>query len=140
MFNLYRNDRLNEWKRFRDSIESSQTPLKDVVNLWSLAPFVSSYLDPYEPSQWPDPWHLVLDNKLDELAIVLGMLYTLQLTDRFMKSRFEIHMPAANNNPEKEYYLRVDDHVLNLEYKEVLPVSRLDKIQTNIIWSSFTKK
>ena len=46
MFDLYDNDRLIKWKQFRDSIETSQTPLEDVAHLWSRAPFVSSYLNP----------------------------------------------------------------------------------------------
>ena len=133
MFNLYDNDRLIEWKKFRDSIETSQTPLEDVAILWSQAPFVSPYLNPNQPDEWPDPWHLVLNSKLDELAIVLGMLYTLKLTQRFIGSQFEIHMSTV---PRLIYLLVVDNFVLNLEYRSVVGVEELSKYQTSKIWSN----
>jgi len=133
VFNLYDNDRLIEWKKFRDSLETSQTPLEDVAILWSQAPFVSPYLNPTQPDKWPDPWHLVLNSKLDELAIVLGMLYTLKLTQRFIGSRFEIHMSTA---PRLNYFLVVDNSVLNLEYRSVVGVEELAKYQTSKIWSN----
>jgi hypothetical protein len=133
VFNLYDNDRLIEWKKFRDSIETSQTPLEDVAILWSQAPFVSPYLNPNQPDEWPDPWHLVLNSKLDELAIVLGMLYTLKLTQRFIGSQFEIHMSTV---PRLIYLLVVDNFVLNLEYRSVVGVEELSKYQTSKIWSN----
>jgi hypothetical protein len=91
MFNLYGNERLIEWKRFRDSLESCSDPLTRVAELWATAPFVNPYIDPNNSDEWPDPWHLVLDSKLDELAISLGMLYTIKLTQRFIDSNCEIH-------------------------------------------------
>ena len=140
MFDLYNNDRLIKWKQFRDSIETSQTPLEDVAHLWSRAPFVSSYLNPFTPDKWPDPWHLVLNSKLDELAIVLGMLYTLKLTQRFIASRFEIHMSTTEASKYSKYFLVVDNHVLNLEYGCVLPTVELGKVETSIIWTNSSNK
>lgn len=136
MFDLSSQDRLIEWRRFRDKIESSDTPLEDVALFWSKAPFVSSYLDPQSPNHWPDPWHLILDNKLDDLAIVLGMLYTLKLTQRFMNNHFEIHMSIGKNSKDKNYFLVVENQVLNLEYKSVRPINDLATMDTSKIWSS----
>jgi len=135
MFNLYGNERLTEWKRFRDSLESSNDPLTRVAELWATAPFVNSYIDPNNPNEWPDPWHLVLDNKLDELAISLGMLYTIKLTQRFMDSECEIHKSMLPNNLEPSFYLVVDQqHVMNYEPRIVHTIDVLDKVQTNTIW------
>jgi hypothetical protein len=133
VFDLYDNDRLIKWRQFRDSLETSLTPLEDVAHLWSRAPFVSTYLNPHTPDEWPDPWHLVLNSKLDELAIVLGMLYTLKLTQRFIGSQFEIHMSTV---PRLIYLLVVDNFVLNLEYRSVVGVEELSKYQTSKIWSN----
>jgi len=140
VFDVFYNERLTEWKKFRDSLETSATPLEDTVKLWSRAPFVSSFLNPSDSLSWPGPWKLIIDNKFDRLAIILGMCYTLQLTARFMSSRFEIYKPIAEKDYEEEYYLRVDDHVLNLVYGEVLPFRDLDPNQTHIIWHSSVKK
>ncbi len=80
MFDLHGTERLIEWKKFRDSLETDESPLIRVADLWSKAPFVNSYLNPKNPTEWPDPWQLILDLKLDDLAICLGMLYTIKLT------------------------------------------------------------
>ena len=135
MFNLYGNERLTEWKRFRDSLESCNDPLTRVAELWATAPFVNPYIDPNNPNEWPDPWHLVLDSKLDELAISLGMLYTIKLTQRFMDSNCEIHKSMLPNNLESSFYLVVDQqHVMNYEPRIVHSISVLDKVQTNTLW------
>ena len=135
MFNLYDNDRLTAWKQFRDSLEVSDTPFGDVATLWSRAPFVSPYLDPQNPSEWPDPWHLVLDSRLDNLAIALGMLYTIKLTQRFIDTECEIYKFIFPNK-EDQYLLVVDKkYVLNLEYKEVVGIEKMQELDTKLIWS-----
>jgi hypothetical protein len=136
VFDLYGNNRLTTWKEFRDSLEVSNDPLEDVVLFWSRAPFVSPYLNPENTSEWPDPWHLVLDNKYDDLAIALGMLYTIKLTQRFMASVCEIHTSMLSDEKQPRYFLVVDHkHVLNFEYKTVLDIKDLDNIQARLIWS-----
>lgn len=136
MFNLYGTERLTEWKNFRDSLESSQTPYQDVARFWSQAPFVSPYLNPKEPSEWPDPWHLILDGKFDDLAIALGMLYTLKLTQRFIGTKCEIHMSMLPSEKESRYFLVIDDqHVLNFEYANAVGKEVLENIKTNLLWS-----
>lgn len=136
MFNLHGNERLAAWKQFRDSLESSTDPLLDVAEFWSQAPFVSPYLDPNNSANWPDPWHLVLDLHLDDLAIALGMLYTIKLTQRFIDTQCEIHTSMLPNKKDPCYLLVVDKkHVLNLEYKNVVDIKKISNISTNIIWS-----
>lgn len=136
MFNVHGSERLIEWKKFRDSLETSQTPFDDVSFFWSKAPFVSPYLDPKDPLQWPDAWHLVLDNKLDDLAIALGMLYTLKLTRRFMDIKCEIHTSMFPDEKEVKYILVVDNkYVLNLEYGKSVSTEALENLKTNLLWS-----
>lgn len=135
VFNLYGTNRLAAWREFRDSLEQSNTPFKDVAEFWSKAPFVSPYLNPNDPSFWPDPWHLILDNRLDDLAIALGMLYTLSLTQRFKDSHFEI-LELDNKEQERHYILVVDNNsILNLEYNEVVELGSVKIDKTSIIWS-----
>jgi hypothetical protein len=136
VFNSSPNERLAEWKQFRDTIEISNTPLEDVAELWSHAPFVSSFLDPRFPNTWPDPWHLILDGRFDDLAIVLGILYTLQLTQRFMSSHFEIHMSIVSQNKSPNYWLVVDgNYALNYHYKEVVAVDQVTLPPSTIIYT-----
>jgi hypothetical protein len=136
VFNVYGNDRLIAWKEFRDSLETGKSPLEDVAELWSHAPFVSAYLDPQNPAEWPDPWHLILDLRLDDLAIALGMLYTIKLTQRFTDTKCEIHMSMPPNRDEPSYLLIVDEkYVLNFEYRNVVDIKDLKTVKTSLIWS-----
>jgi hypothetical protein len=137
VFNLYNNDRLTAWKDFRDTLETSSTPLEDVAEFWSRAPFVSPYLNPNDPTSWPDPWHLVLDSRLDNLAIVLGMLYTIKLTQRFANTTLEVKLMKNSQTKELTYVLVVDNqNVLNLEYNSVVGVNNLENIESNLLWAS----
>ena len=135
MFDAHGIDRLTKWKEFRNTLEVLDDPLQAVVDFWNKAPFVSPYLNPQTPKSWPDPWHLVLDEKLDNLAICLGMLYTLKLTQRFMDSVCEIHMSMLSKDREHRYFLVIDDKVLNYEYGEIQSVDCLSEIKTSILLS-----
>lgn len=136
MFDLHGTERLNEWKRFRDSLETDTDPLVRVADLWSRAPFVNPYLDPKDPTKWPDPWHLVLDLKLDDLAICLGMLYTIKLTQRFMDTECEIHTSMLPREFNKKFFLVVDNsHVLNYTPRSVDSLNVLYQSLTDKIWS-----
>lgn len=136
VFDQHGTDRIAAWKEFRDSLETSNHPLEDVAELWSHAPFVSPYLDPQKPNEWPDPWHLILDLRLDNLAIALGMLYTIKLTHRFIDVECEIHTSVTPEEKDPLYFLIVDKkYVLNLEYKTVVSADSLKKLQTKLIWS-----
>jgi hypothetical protein len=135
VFNLYRDDRIKIWREFRDALEVSNTPLQDVAEFWSLAPFVNPYLNTQNPSEWPDPWHLILEGKYDDLAITLGMLYTLKLTQRFMDTHCEIHMSMLPNEKDPKFFLIVDQSdVLNFEYKRSLKIHEIPQQDSNIIW------
>lgn len=134
MFDLYNFERLSAWKQFRDSLETSSTPYEDLANFWALAPFVSRYLDPNNPKSWPDPWKLIIDGKFDDLAICLGMLYTLKLTERFRDSLCEICTVIENN--EKRYFLMVDNSsILNYEYRSVRGRNDLVNQEFTLVWS-----
>ena len=135
MFNLYGTERLTEWREFRNKLETSNNPFQEVASFWSRAPFVSPYLNPNNPSDWPDPWHLILDDRYDELAIALGMLYTIKLTQRFMNTKCEIHTSLLPEEQTPRYLLIVDDKVLNLEYNSVVDLKDFNNIKTNMIWS-----
>lgn len=135
MFNLYGTERLTEWREFRNKLETSNNPFQEVASFWSRAPFVSPYLNPNNPSDWPDPWHLILDDRYDELAIALGMLYTIKLTQRFMNTKCEIHTSLLPEEKTPRYLLIVEDKVLNLEYNGVVDLKDFKNIKTNMIWS-----
>ena len=109
--------------------------MDDVAKLWSHAPFVNPFLDPQKPMSWPDPWHLVIDGRLDDLAICLGMLYTIKLTQRFIDTVCEIHKSMLPKNLDSKFFLVADNAVLNYEPRIAHNKAVLDQFQTDIIWS-----
>jgi hypothetical protein len=132
VFDLDQTSKLKTWKEFRQALETSKTPLEDVALYWSRAPFVNPYLDPINPSSWPDPWQLILDGKFDELAIALGICYTLTLTERFKSQQVEIHTSMSSG--ESRYIVVVNNsNVLTPFYREVTNVSELT-YGSNKIW------
>lgn len=136
VFDEHGTSRLAAWRQFRDSLETSETPLEDVAKLWTHAPFVSPYLDPKIPTEWPDPWHLMLDLRLDDLALVLGMLYTIKLTRRFIDTDCEIHMSMSSEKDDPLYVLIVaGKHVLNLSYGTVVDIDQMKSLDTKRIYS-----
>jgi hypothetical protein len=140
VFDLYGNERLTEWKRLRDEIETANQPLDLVAEVWSRAPFVNPHLDPRDPESWPDPWQIVLNDRLDELAIALGMLYTIKLTQRFMDTPCEIHMSIPYREKDSRFYLFVDSKfILNYEPRKVLATDTVNT-ETEIIWSGTALK
>ena len=131
MFDLYGNDRLAAWKNFRDSLETSESPFEDTTTFWCHAPFVNQYLNLENPKSWPDPWQLILDNKFDDLAITLAMLYTIKLTERFKNSTFEIRQVE---NSKKTFLVIDNDVVLNFEYRTVNTLDELKPLDSKGIW------
>lgn len=131
MFDLYGNDRLVAWKNFRDSLETSESPFEDTTIFWCHAPFVNQYLNLENPESWPDPWQLILDNKFDDLAITLAMLYTIKLTERFKNSTFEIRQVE---NSKKTFLVIDNDVVLNFEYRTVNTLDELKPLDSKGIW------
>lgn len=139
VFDSHGTDRLQRWKQFRDSLEVSDQPWQDVAELWCHAPFVNAYLDPQDSNSWPDPWHLILDSKLDDLAIVLGMLYTVKLTQRFIGIKCEIHKSMCSQKTACQYLLIIDDTVvLNHSWGQAVLVNEVQLPDTEIIFSVTT--
>jgi len=136
VFDKHGIERIKEWRTFRASLETVEKPLEKTAIFWSKAPFVNNYLNPYQPDTWPDPWRLVLGNELDDLAIALGMCYTLKLTKRFSDSRCEIHKSTNRENEIRHFCVVDDTYVLNLEYRQVAEVQDMHSHNPYLIWTS----
>ena len=87
MFDKTYEDRLVSWSAFRASLENSKDPIQDVI-------------DRYRP------------NLKMTLFPVLGMCHSLQLTDCFNRSSFEIHITTDYKESASYYILIVDKYVI----------------------------
>jgi len=120
MYNKKYEERLTIWREFRDSLENSDSPFLDVLEFYSHIPVNRFTVDPWGQSTWPGPWQLLEENLYCEFSIVLGMCFSLQLTERFKGSNFEIHICTNNQKSETLYLLFVDDVCVNYKGKVVL--------------------
>lgn len=120
MFEKEYEERLASWRNFRDKLESSQTPFQDVLSFYKQARLASIHTDPWDQKTWPSPWELLFENRYCEFCTVLGMCYSLQLTERFKDSFFEIHISKDNSSSEIYYLLCIDDVVINYDDNSVI--------------------
>ena len=117
--------RLVDWYTFRQHLETSKTPLDDVVEYFHSHPRVKVYTDPYDQSRWPTPWELIDENEYCPFNIILGMCYTLQLTKRFSESNATITISIDKTNKTVYYLLFIDDKVYGYEQDTWIPATQL---------------
>jgi hypothetical protein len=107
--------RLSDWYTLRQQLEKSFDPLNDVVNFFSKLPKAKFYTDPYDSSRWPTPWELIDENEYCKFNLILGICYTLQLTERFKNISPKIKLSIDNFNKTVYYLLVVDDKIYGYE-------------------------
>jgi hypothetical protein len=102
---------LDAWFKLRQNLETSSDPFLDVSNFFLKLPKVKFYTDPYDRSTWPTPWELVSENEYCEFNLILGICYTLQLTDRFKDIKPTIHIAVDNVSKTVYYLLLIEDKI-----------------------------
>jgi len=99
------------WYQLRQTLETSEDPFSDVAKFFLRLPRVKFYTDPYDSSTWPTPWELIDENEYCEFNLILGMCYTMQLTERFKDCRPTINLAIDIVNKTVYYLLCIDDRV-----------------------------
>lgn len=116
MFENTFEERLSSWRDFRETLEDHPDPIQAVIDYYNQIPLTSVHTDPWNNSAWPGPWELISENQYCEFSRVLGQCYSLQLTDRFKGSKFEIHI-ITDNGLSVLYLLFVDNNVIGWDDK-----------------------
>lgn len=131
MWNMKSEDRLKEWKEFRHQIDKLpfERAVIQTVHLWSYAPFVNHYLDKIPPWRWPGPWDLLNENRYDDTAKALGMLYTLLLSEHGKNHTLAFAKASDSTGLENYNLVYVDSglYVLNFAFDEVISKEQLGK-------------
>lgn len=125
MFDKTYEDRLRAWHDFRNQIEVSNDPIQLVIDQYNQSPTVSLYTDPWTPSTWPNPWELIQENQYCEFCKLLGICYSLQLTDKFSQAPFEIHIAIDNEKSNTHYLLFVNDFIIGYKDDTYIHKSKL---------------
>ena len=105
-------DRLAAWRDFRNELEISNDPIQDTIDFFKEVPLTTYQTDPYDPSRWPSPWEMVQENIYCPFVKILGICYTLQLTDCLKHEVFEIHIEHDYEDSATYYLLYVGDRVV----------------------------
>lgn len=125
MFNKKFEDRMRDWKQFRDELDVSETPIQDTIDFWNNAPLTSIAADPWDDKTWPGPWEMIEENIFCPFVKILAILYTLQLTDSFSLHKFEINIVQDSKNCATKYLLFVDGLCIGYDYSKPISVSKL---------------
>ena len=121
-------DRLRLWQDFRHRI--SNLTLDQAVtateHLWSYAPYQKYYLTLDEVKNWPGPWELIFENYYCNLAICLGMLYTLYLSDHKPQLEIRVYIDPISMAQYNLLFVDQGKYVLNMEHDTVVNKTQVD--------------
>jgi len=92
-----------------------ETALEKTVQFWSQCPFSPFYLSENSTNDWPDPWELLKENYYCDLAKVLGIVYTLHLSEHNnLLPEIRIYSDLIKRHTYNIAYLARGKYVLNL--------------------------
>ena len=121
--------RLRLWQEFRTKISglSLADAVKETEHMWSYAPYQKHYLTLDEIKLWPGPWELIFENYYCNLAIALGIMYTLYLSDHKPDLELKIYVDPVTNEQYNLVFVNKGLYVLNMEHDTVLNKAQVDK-------------
>lgn len=108
-----------KWYELRQQLEKDLNPLETVAKFFESLPKVKIYTDPYDPDTWPTPWELIDENEYCPFNIILGICYTIQLTERFKNCQPKINVAIDKINKTVYYLLIINDKVYGYDSKWV---------------------
>jgi hypothetical protein len=115
MFNLPYIEKVEAWRNFRLSLETTADPIQAVIDFADSAPLVERDVNPWNQQEFPTPWELLQQNRYTDFCRILLICYTLQLTDRFTTDNFEIHICTDTDSSEQMYLLRVGNLIIGYD-------------------------
>jgi len=112
-------DQLLAFKNLRQDIDQSKDPLVIATRYWLSQPFVRYTMDPWDPNTWPStPWELIQEKELCKFGRILGLCYTLQLTETFSQDEFKIIIGIDRERSDYQYIVSVRDFYIGFDGQE----------------------
>ncbi len=106
------------WIDLRERLEFCPDPYTTASNYFNKFPRVKIYTDPFDRSTWPTAWELIDENEYCSFNVLLGICYTLQLTERFKHIQPLINVALDSENKTMYYMLLIDDKVYGYQEEE----------------------
>jgi hypothetical protein len=141
MFQQKPEDRLRSWREFRSTLDliPLEQALAQTAEYWARAPFTPYYLDPDDPSRWPDPWALIMENTYCDVAKCLGIMYTISLTAHKKELDIEhrIYIDHKKNHLYNLAWFAQGKYILNLIDGTVVNIKQLsDSLELKCIYTA----
>ena len=118
---------LTEWYSFRQQLETIPNPLEETTHFFLSKPKTKFYTDPYDKTTWPTPWELITENEYCKFNLLLGICYTLQLTERFKDLEPVISIVIDPYSKTVYYTLVIGEFVYGYADDEWILVTQLPK-------------
>lgn len=121
MWKTLYQERLADWYNLRQAAADLdlEDQLKLINDWWFRAPIVNRVVTWDDPSNWPAPWDLLVNNGYCDLARALGIVYTLLLLDRQLYTDLEIISTGQDNLVQIDH----GKYILNWAPSEVLNIN-----------------
>ena len=121
-------DRLRLWQDFRHRISglSLDEAVKETGHMWSYAPYQKYYLTLDEPELWPGPWELIFENYYCNLAIALGIVYTLYLSEHKPEIEIRVYNDPSSMEQYNLVFVEQGKYVINMVHDEIVNKTHID--------------
>lgn len=108
--------------------------------MWSTAPFVTYYLAPDRPEEWPDPWTLLAENYYCDIAKALGILYTIYFTShKTVDMEIRIYYDFKNKERYNVVWLDNGKYILNYWPYEIVNTQLIEEKQLQMLYRYSSK-
>lgn len=126
-------ERLTAWREFREGLEIEPTALQLTLQLYQQCPLTHTKTNFFDRSTWPQAWNLIEKNDYNTVDRLLGVWYTLRLTDRFVRDKIDLIQCVDKNSNQLEkinpyHALAVDHQYLVLENSAILHQKEFDNL------------
>ena len=141
-WNLRVNDRLAQWKDFRHTLSDLSLPkaIDELNTMWSSAPFVTYYLDPNNPTNWPDPWTLLAENYYCDVAKALGIMYTIYFTShKATPIEFRMYYDYKEKSRYNLVWIDGGKYILNYYPFEIVNTKQIEERKLDLLYQYSSK-
>ena len=128
-FNESEDHRIVSWRKWRESLNClpEEQILQQVAKTWSCVPTVMHLLAPDQVDSWPNPWLLITDNYYCDVAINLGIFYTLALIEGVKFDDLKIKIYQDQNGWINLSSVNQGKYVLNYSHGKIVNMSQVEK-------------
>ena len=123
--------RLTAWREFREELETQPEALQLTLQLYQQCPLTHTKTNFFDKSTWPQAWNLIEKNDYNTVDRLLGVWYTLRLTERFVCDKIDLIQCVDKNSNHAEklhpYHALATNHqYLVLENSAILHQKEFD--------------